>query len=157
MEYSRTHLQSTASDRILCPETAHLLLPGCLSRTHGLVCSLQPRVHLLICQGPTCGFNVGLPELHPPTPCGYQSPTLMLSSAGNQNTMCVSIKFCHLFVLQTSGRGERKKKKSQLSFHLKKKKGGAQCLILSDLKSALLTTRKCLTQGPHCCHELRTF
>jgi hypothetical protein len=51
--------------------------------------------------------------------------------------MCVSIKFCHLFVLQTSGRGEKeKKKKITVHFSLKKRGGGSQRLILSDLKSA---------------------
>lgn len=135
MEYSRNHYQITASSRIvLCPRTAQLLLPGCLSKTLHLVCSLLPQVHLLIYQGPTCGFNVGLAELHPPIPCGYQSPTLMLSATGNQNTMCMSIKFCHLFVLQTSGRGE--KEKITALFSLKKKTKLAQCLIPGDLKSA---------------------
>lgn len=90
------------------------------------------------------GSSSNLPSRGIPRGVSIPSPTLLathqwrsvsaltLSSAGNQNTMCANIKSCRLFTLRTSG---RRKRKSQLSFHLKKKKL-AQCSSTGGLKAA---------------------
>ena len=79
-----------------------------------------PRGHLLTRhpEGSPMASPCQAPPSWPPHQW-WSVSALMLSTAGNQNTMCVNIKSCHLFTLQTSG---SRKRKSQLSFHLKKKK-----------------------------------
>lgn len=85
---------------------------------------------------------VAFPSQAPPPHQWWSVSSLMLSSAGNQNTMCVNIKSCHLFMLQTSG---RKKENHSSLFIKKKKKIGTMLKPWWPEISLLLTARKCLT------------
>lgn len=128
-EFRRNHWLVIASNRAFpglwgCCIFLFSLMPCIVLR---LVFSQSPRI---ICQ-PACHSDRSTQALPPTATHQWLSvSSLMLSSAGNQSTMCVNRKFCHLFMLQSSGR----KKYHSLLFIKKKKL--AQRLSTGGFKSA---------------------
>lgn len=114
-----------------------------------------PRSHLPTShpEGLPVAFPSQAPPPHPPPPHQWWSvSSLMLSSAGNQNTMCVNIKSCHLFMLQTSGR----KKENHSSLFIKKKKKNwhnAQALVAWN-QPVINSQEMPDPRGLHCYYKL---